>query len=218
MNAAEISFHLHGRKSGAGYIARCPAHDDREPSLSLRDAEGKILALFRRMRTGQRDRCAEELGLWPEPKPTREPKRRLVASYQYTDAAGALLYEVLRYAPKTFKQRYPNGGGGWIWKKHPHQVLYHLREVLENPIIFVVEGERDPETLRDYGFVATTNSGGAEAPWLPQFTDALRGREAILVPDNDAPGRRRVLRIARTHRRRRETGDSHARGSPGEGR
>jgi len=44
---------------------------------------------------------------------------------------------------------------------------------------------------------ATTNAGGAEAPWLPQFTEALRGREVILVPDNDKPGRRRVLTIAR---------------------
>jgi DNA primase len=32
---------------------------------------------------------------------------------------------------------------------------------------------------------------------LPQYTEALRGREVILVPDNDEPGRRRVLRIAK---------------------
>jgi len=70
-------------------------------------------------------------------------------------------------------------------------------EVLQAPIVFVVEGEKDVETLRDYGFVATTNAGGAEAPWLPQFTQALRGREVILLPDNDGPGRKRVLNIAR---------------------
>jgi 5S rRNA maturation endonuclease (ribonuclease M5) len=69
--------------------------------------------------------------------------------------------------------------------------------VLENPIVFVVEGVRDVETLRSYGFVATTNAGGAKAPWLPQYTDALREREVILIPDNDALGRQRVLRIAR---------------------
>ena len=69
--------------------------------------------------------------------------------------------------------------------------------MLENPIIFVVEGERDAETLREYGFVVTTNAGGANAPWLPQFTDALREREVILIPDNDHAGRQRVLRIAR---------------------
>jgi putative DNA primase/helicase len=72
-----------------------------------------------------------------------------------------------------------------------------LPEVIEAPIVFVVEGEKDCETLRDWGFVATTNSGGADAPWLPSFTGALRGREVILIPDNDQPGRLRVLRISR---------------------
>jgi DNA primase len=76
-------------------------------------------------------------------------------------------------------------------------VLYRLPEVMEAPIVFVVEGEKDVETLRSWGFVATTNAGGAKAPWLPQFTEALRGREVILIPDNDEPGRRRVLTIAR---------------------
>jgi putative DNA primase/helicase len=115
----------------------CPSHEDRNPSLALKDSNGKVLV-----------KCHA-------------------------------------------------GCGGWIWRKHPHQVLYRLPEVLEAPILFLVEGERDVESLRDCGFVATTNAGGAKAPWLPQFTDALRGREIILIPDNDAPGRARVLAIAR---------------------
>ena len=73
-----------------------------------------------------------------------------------------------------------------------------VSEVLESPIIFVVEGERDCETLRSYGFVATTNAGGANAPWLPSYTQALAGREVILIPDADLPGRERVLRITRS--------------------
>jgi len=77
------------------------------------------------------------------------------------------------------------------------QVLYHLSEVLEAPIVFLVEGEKDAETLRSHGFVATTNAGGADAPWLPAFTETLAGREVILIPDNDKPGRDRVARIAR---------------------
>jgi putative DNA primase/helicase len=72
-----------------------------------------------------------------------------------------------------------------------------LPEVLEAAIVFVVEGERDVETLREHGFVATTNAGGAKATWLPQFTEALRGREIIIVPDADTPGRQRALTIAR---------------------
>ena len=63
--------------------------------------------------------------------------------------------------------------------------------------MFVVEGERDVESLRSWGFVATTNAGGANAPWLSGFSETLRGRECIIVPDADAPGRQRALRIAR---------------------
>jgi putative DNA primase/helicase len=75
--------------------------------------------------------------------------------------------------------------------------LYRLAEVLEAPIIFVVEGEKDAETLRGHGFVATTNASGAKAPWLPEYTAALCGREVILIPDNDPPGQERIVRIAR---------------------
>lgn len=46
--------------------------------------------------------------------------------------------------------------------------------------MFVVEGERDVETLREYGFVATCEAGGADAKWLPSFTQTLAGREVIL--------------------------------------
>jgi len=61
----------------------------------------------------------------------------------------------------------------------------------------LVEGEKDVETLRSHGFVATTNAGGANAHWLAQYTESLRNREVILIPDNDAPSRKRVLNIAR---------------------
>jgi putative DNA primase/helicase len=103
----------------------------------------------------------------------------------------------VRYEPKDFKQRRPDGLGGWTWKKSDRQVLYRLPEILEAPIVFVVEGEKDVEALRAHGFVATTNAGGAKAPWLPEYTAAISGHEAVLIPDNDPPGRQRVLTIAR---------------------
>ena len=43
MTAAEIASILGGRRSGAGWKARCPAHDDSTPSLSLDDKEGQVL-------------------------------------------------------------------------------------------------------------------------------------------------------------------------------
>lgn len=177
-------------------MALCPAHDDRNPSLSMCEKDGKLLL---RCHAGceQRDviEALKARGLW-ECSDSAEG-RRIAATYDYSDEAGELLYQVVRYEPKDFRQRHPDGRGGWIWKKGAQQVLYRLPEVLEAPIIFVVEGERDVETLRDYGFVATTNAGGAKAPWLPQYTQSLRSREVILIPDADQAGRARVLTIAR---------------------
>jgi len=44
MTAATIAEALGGRKAGAEWMARCPAHEDREPSLSIKDADGgKVL-------------------------------------------------------------------------------------------------------------------------------------------------------------------------------
>jgi hypothetical protein len=52
--------------------------------------------------------------------------------------------------------------------------------------------------MHGHGFVATTNAGGAKAMWLTEFTEALGGREVILIPDNDGPGIERAARIARS--------------------
>ena len=133
-------------------------------------------------------------GLWRDSEQTA---RAITALYDYTDEAGHLLYQVVRQEPKTFLQRRPDGAGGWIWRKSDRLVLYRLPEVLEAPIVFVVEGEKDVETLRRNGFVATTNSGGAKATWLDSYTETLRGRECILVPDNDPVGWERVAKIAK---------------------
>jgi 5S rRNA maturation endonuclease (ribonuclease M5) len=187
-------------------MIQCPAHEDRNPSCSVNVAGGKLLLhCFSGCRQADVVAALKARGLWPEPErphgPGRRasgtPARRIVATYDYTDEKGVLLYQICRTDPKDFLQRRPDGRGGWIWKKHPRQVLYHLPEVLEAAILFVTEGEKDAECLRSWGFCATTNAGGAKAPWLPEFTEALRGREVIIWPDNDPPGMQRGYRIAK---------------------
>jgi putative DNA primase/helicase len=192
VRAADIVTALGGR----GKMAKCPAHADEKPSLSVTERHGRLLV---HCHAG----CAQDaviealkaLKLWSETEERTAP--RLVAEYDYTDEAGELLYQVVRFEPKDFRPRYRDRVGNWVWRKHPRQVLYRLREVLESPIVFVVEGERDVETLRAHGFVATTNAGGARAPWLHQYTTTLSGREVVIIPDNDRPGWQRAATIAR---------------------
>src|SRR5690348_14305623 len=71
MTAKIIADALGGRKAGGGWVARCPAHDDRSPSLSVRDADtGKVLV---RCHAGcdQRNVIAalKEQGLWADQNP-----------------------------------------------------------------------------------------------------------------------------------------------------
>jgi putative DNA primase/helicase len=184
---------LEARRVGGSLMARCPAHDDRNPSLSIRETDGKVL-VHCHAGCQQRDVIAalRDRGLWEE-----SWQGIITATYGYTDETGLLLYQIVRYVPKTFRQRFPDGLGGWVWKKHPRQVLYRLCEVIEAPIVFLVEGEKDVETLREYGFVATTNAGGAQAPWLTSYSNALAQKEVIIIPDNDVAGWQRATVIAR---------------------
>jgi hypothetical protein len=197
MSAESIARALNGRRAGGGYVMRCPAHEDNRPSLSISERGGKVLV---KCHAGcDQAAVVESLkakGLWDAPQQT--VVSRIDRTYDYTDENGVLLYQVCRLIPKDFRQRAPDGKGGWTWStKGVRKVLYRLREVLENPIVFLVEGEKDAETLREWGFTATTASGGAKAAWLPQYTAALKGREVILIPDNDAPGWERAKALYR---------------------
>ena len=194
MNINALVRGLNARRVGTGWMACCPAHRDQNPSLSIHEDGGRALV---HCHAGCPQRqVIEELrarGLW-ESSFNDDPC--ITEVYAYTDEDGRRLYQIVRYIPKSFKQRRPDGAGGWIWRKHKRQVLYRLPEVLDAPIVFLVEGEKDVETLRSHGFVATTNAGGSHAKWLFEYTKTLAGREVILIPDNDAPGWNRTAAIA----------------------
>ena len=119
--------------------------------------------------------------------------RRAIDSYDYVGEAGALLYQAVRYEPKDFRQRRPDGNGGWIWNLDGvRRVLYRLPEVIEAKskgyLICVVEGEKDADNLWKLNIPATTNCGGA-GNWCDEYSETLRGAEVLIISDNDKPGR-----------------------------
>jgi hypothetical protein len=68
---------------------------------------------------------------------------RIVAAYDYRDESGLLQYQTVRLDPKDFKQRRPDGKGGWIWSlKGVRFVLYRLPELLKrnSETVFICEG------------------------------------------------------------------------------
>jgi hypothetical protein len=85
-----------------------------------------------------------------------KPTKRIVAQYDYTDESGALLFQCVRFEPKNFQQRRPNGNGGWIWNlKGIRMVPYRLPRLLAAETVYVVEGEKDVETLESIGLVSS---------------------------------------------------------------
>ena len=127
--------------------------------------------------------------------------------YKYTDEDGKLLFEVLRIpkpdGKKTFVQRQPVPESvkksGWQWNMNGvRRVLYHLPEVLrarsDGELIFLVEGEKDVETLRARGHVATNNPMGA-GKWEPEYTEALSACNVVIISDADTPGRDHARKV-----------------------
>jgi putative DNA primase/helicase len=173
----------------------CPSHDDDRPSLSV--ACGRDGAALLHCHAG----CATEdvvaaLGLtmadlFPDDGKLREPT--IAATYDYTDESGTVLYQVLRYYPKSFRQRRPDGNGGWAWKLgDTTRVLYRLPKVVQaaqdGQRVYVVEGEKDVHALERAGAVATCNPGGA-GKWREEFSRFLVGADVVVVADDDTAGR-----------------------------
>jgi RecA-family ATPase len=128
-----------------------------------------------------------------------KPTRRLVAEYDYTDSTGKLLYQVLRYEPKGFSQRRPDGKGGWIWKLEDRRVLYRLPELLKYPdaTVFICEGEKDADRVAELGLCATNVARDNSDKWTEDCIKALAGRDVVILQDNDDPGFKRATNRAK---------------------
>ncbi|WKN20630.1 toprim domain-containing protein [Azotobacter vinelandii] len=141
-----------------------------------------------------------------EQKPTPCPaspnvlvKPKIDTTYAYKDEKGRTLFEVVRFEPKDFRQRKPDGKGGWDWSvKGVRQVPYHLPQLLDAPpdaLVFIVEGEKDVLRLESVGLIATCNAGGA-GKWPDELTEHFRDRRVVILPDNDEPGHRHADMVA----------------------
>jgi RecA-family ATPase len=122
-------------------------------------------------------------------------KSNVVARYDYTDEAGSLLYQVERLEPKSFRQRRPDGKGGWIYNLGGvRRVPYRRPELLEYPdgTIFLCEGEKDADRVASLGHRATTATG----KWTDECIKALADRDVIILQDADSPGTAKALKTA----------------------
>lgn len=189
------------KRSGAGWQARCPAHEDRTPSLTISEGDdGRTLVHCHAGCTAEDIVAAVGLtlrDLFVDINPASTKKSVVVARYPYHDEGGAHLFDVVRFDPKDFRQQ--RADGEWSIKG-VRRVLFGLPHLIDATDVFLVEGEKDALALRHLGLAATTNPGGA-GRWLPDYATQLQSAGALrvhVVPDNDLPGEAHANAVARS--------------------
>jgi 5S rRNA maturation endonuclease (ribonuclease M5) len=180
------------KKEGKNWIALCPFHPDQNrPNLYIDEEKGTYHCF-----------ACNKKGFLYNPNYRKSGDRynkNIVATYDYKDEQGNLLYQVVRFYPKSFSQRRPDGNNGWIWNLNDiNPVLYHLPELIRstNPVL-IVEGEKDVENLMKWGLTATTSPMGT-GKWKASYNKYLKDKEVILMPDHDQPGYQHCQQIGQS--------------------
>lgn len=197
--------------------AKCPFHEDGNPSFGVNVETGlwhchackvggdviSLLAKFAGKDASQylREAAESQNDLktpWravSAPKKGNPVNQKIVKIYPYHDSLGREVYQVVRLEPKSFRQRHPGENGDWVWNMDRVQrVLYRLPDIIQAQEVWVVEGEKDADTLVDLGFCATCNVGGA-GKWLDSYTESLADKDVVLCGDNDKPGEEHVNKV-----------------------
>lgn len=199
------------KKVGAGYMARCPNHDDGTASLSVSTGREHPVILHCHARCEPINILAK-LGLtWADlsnPKPQQAlphgewtPAGPATAVYDYRDEHGELLFQVLRTASKEFRQRVPDPAAksGWTWRLgDTRRVLYRLPQIVAcvrgGREVFICEGEKDVHTLVAQGLEATCNPGGA-GKWRAEYSETLREAVVTIIADRDDAGQAHARQV-----------------------
>ena len=195
MDLNEVLQRLQGVKgSGNQYTALCPAHEDSKPSLSVAvGSDGRILlkchagctveAVVAAMGLSMSDLC-------PEPNESLKKPKKVVTTYSYCDLNDNCC-EKIRYDDKTFGWRQRNERGDWVYNKNGIKELLYNREILDsNDTVFIVEGEKDVDTLkaRDLPAVCSANGAG-RGKWPHKLNHLFEGKSVYVLNDNDEVGR-----------------------------
>ncbi len=174
------------------YIASCPTREDKHQSLSVSvGKDGRILLYDH----GGADvvQILDAMGLTMRDLFVGNEcttDRNIVAVYCYVNEAGQVVAEKVRYAPKCFVWRAPLPDGKFDNHKPGFVPPYNVLALKMTQVVFLVEGEKDVNTLTQHGLTATCLPDGAmSGKWPDKYTEYFAGKYVIIIPDNDDVGR-----------------------------
>ena len=105
--------------------------------------------------------------------------------HDYRNVDGSIFGRKEKYGPKWYKWfRYQDGK--FIEKLESRAPIYHADQVAHNLTIILTEGERDADTLAEFGLC--TSCGAHGATWDDEWADNFKGKNVIICPDTDTIG------------------------------
>lgn len=196
------------KATGGQHLVCCPAHPDKTPSLAVK--EGDDGAVLLKCHAGcSTDQILASMGLPVEAlfekrngHASAPVKRDIVATYDYQDEAGTVLFQAVRFSPKGFAQRAPaNGSGDWVYSlQGVRRVVYHLPKLKGQLAILICEGEKDVDRAWSLDLPATCNPMGANK-WDDSYTAQLKSagvQRVAILPDHDPVGEAHAEAVARS--------------------
>ncbi|MDG6004976.1 MAG: DUF3987 domain-containing protein [Candidatus Brocadia sp.] len=210
------TFYPDFKPNGKKYVrCLCPFHDDHNPSLNIYPASGRfhcpacgahgdIFDFYQRRHsvdfpTAIKAIAADFTNISTD-KPTGKPK--VVASFEYHDPAGNVVYIKERIEPgrdgkpKDFPFKHTENGK-WVNGRGGEPVLYRLPDLINSRQCFIVEGEKKADLLLSWGITATCLDTGAGSQPRDEYLPFLTNKDAVvIVRDNDDPGKGYADRIA----------------------
>lgn len=190
------------------YEGECPGHDDHHPSLSISYDEQKI---FIHCHAG----CAPEQILKPlglsirdlyfNKEPVKKEKKKkvekkYVRTHIYKDKNGNIIAQ-----KKIFKDSDGRKSAEWYRYENGEYVkglnglsipLYNVSGIKVAEVIYIVEGEKDADTLISAGLAAVSPPNGAGSSWKKEYNEYLYNKDIIILTDNDEAGEKHGIKVA----------------------
>ena len=185
------------KRNNNSIVALCPSHNDKNPSLTASCNSEKILVKCQAGCTFKEITSALEMEVSQFFSPKKKiPQKIIEAVYRYEDKDGDHVMDVVRFKPKEFRPKRPDGKSTLDGvTRVPYRLPQMLAGIKEGRDILILEGEKDCDNAEKIGLVATTFVGGT-GKWREEYSKWFQEAKVICLPDNDDAGRKGMRLIA----------------------